>query len=641
MSGVRIDRFLTSTAVVLLLCGAAGGALAEPKFGLNLNATAAQPVVTPASAGPEQLAAEPAIPAPAAKPEASAEAPTAVAQASPDASSELRATVAPADAAKADETAAPAAQLPEPATIQSTETPIQSPVAAPVPPRVEASAEATQPVATEMDEKPTATIAAPAPETPAPAASVTDEKPPPAAAAPAPETPAPAASATDEKPTATIAAPATETPAPAAETPAPAESAPAATTVADANAPVVDQLHEMTNGKFDRVLGGKKERAAFEAFYSARNFAPLWITDGKMNERALAAIAYLGKVDADGLDPADYPVPNVTSLNDAAALADAEMRLTASVATYAHHASVGRIHWSRVSSDILYDVKAPTLAEILTSMADAKDVGETLAAYEPHAPAYVALRAKLAELRAGKAQAGKTPIANGAAPKIGAADPRVPQLRERFGIAGDGDTFDKTLADALKKFQQEHELRATGQLTPQTIEALNGRQPDRPIDTIIANLERWRWMPHDLGRAYVMVNLPDFTLRVVEDGHQVWMTRVVDGKPTMATPIMSTEMKYITVNPTWNVPPSIVAREYMPALAQDPTVLARMGLRVSYNPDGSIHISQPPGDQTRWGGSASISPTSFWSISTTPRTRNSSRSTNARSVTAACACRIR
>ena len=69
----------------------------------------------------------------------------------------------------------------------------------------------------------------------------------------------------------------------------------------------------------------------------------------------------------------------------------------------------------------------------------------------------------------------------------------------------------------------------------------------------------------------------------------------------MPTPIMTAEMKFITVNPTWNVPPSIVAREYMPACAQDPTVLARMGLRVSTNPDGSIHISQPPGPQNALG----------------------------------------
>jgi L,D-transpeptidase YcbB len=114
-------------------------------------------------------------------------------------------------------------------------------------------------------------------------------------------------------------------------------------------------------------------------------------------------------------------------------------------------------------------------------------------------------------------------------------------------------------------------------------------------------MERWRWMPHDLGTDYVMVNLPDFTLRVFHDGHQIWMTRIVTGKPGMPTPIMTAEMKFITVNPTWNVPPSIVHREYLPALAADPTVLARMGLRISYNSDGSVHISQPPGDHNALG----------------------------------------
>jgi L,D-transpeptidase YcbB len=153
----------------------------------------------------------------------------------------------------------------------------------------------------------------------------------------------------------------------------------------------------------------------------------------------------------------------------------------------------------------------------------------------------------------------------------------------------------------VKTFQQDHELKVSGLLTPQTIEALNGRSPDRPIDTILVNLERWRWMPHDLGKSYVIVNLPDFTLRVFHNGQQVWMTRIVGGKPNMPTPIMTAEMKYITINPTWNVPPSIVAREYMPALAQDPTVLSRMGLRVSTNPDGTIHISQPPGDANALG----------------------------------------
>jgi murein L,D-transpeptidase YcbB/YkuD len=87
----------------------------------------------------------------------------------------------------------------------------------------------------------------------------------------------------------------------------------------------------------------------------------------------------------------------------------------------------------------------------------------------------------------------------------------------------------------------------------------------------------------------------------MSNGYLVWTTKVVDGKPTTPTPIMSAEMKYITVNPTWNVPPSIANNEYLPMLQQDPTILARMGLNVDYNRDGTIHISQPPGENNALG----------------------------------------
>src|SRR4029077_6707961 len=170
--------------------------------------------------------------------------------------------------------------------------------------------------------------------------------------------------------------------------------------------------------------------------------------------------------------------------------------------------------------------------------------------------------------------------------------------------------YDKPLAEAVKKFQQQHQLAATGTLTPATLDALNGRQPDRPTDIVLANMERWRWMPHDLGKTYVIANLPDFMLRVMSNGKLVWTTKIVDGKPTTPTPIMSAAMKYITVNPTWDVPPSIATNEYLPTTAttdflpmcqQDPTILGRMGLNVAYNRNGTIHISQPPGENNALG----------------------------------------
>jgi L,D-transpeptidase YcbB len=513
MTGVRLDRFLASTAIALLLC--AGGT---------------------AFAGSQDTPA----------------------------ATETTSSISDQPAAASDTTANPAMEAAPGSAAESM-------------PGEPSSANATEPA----DQPATAA------EQPAAKVPSTAENPP---ASPKPA----AASGGDEVPT------------PAASTsPSAAPDEPAAgtgtTTVADGNTAITEKLRDLASGKFDRMLGGKKERAAIEAYYVSRDYAPLWLTDGKPNARAQAAIAYLGHVDADGLEPSDYPTPNFASLSDPAALAEAELRLSLSVIAYAHHAEVGRVHWSRVSGDISYEPKIPAPADVLAKIATAPDVGGSLASYEPQSPGYLALKAKLAELRAGKEEAGQTPIANGPVNKFGAQDGRVAQLRQRLNVPGDDSTYDKTLAEAVKRFQQDHELKPTGLLTPATIEALNGRQPDRPIDTILANLERWRWIPHELGRTYVMVNLPDFTLRVVHDGKELWKTKIVDGKPNMPTPIMSAEMKYITVNPTWNVPPSIVAREYMPALQQDPTVLTRMGLSVSTNPDGTVHISQPPGERNALG----------------------------------------
>jgi murein L,D-transpeptidase YcbB/YkuD len=150
---------------------------------------------------------------------------------------------------------------------------------------------------------------------------------------------------------------------------------------------------------------------------------------------------------------------------------------------------------------------------------------------------------------------------------------------------------------ALDTFSPQHEeYRKLKAMLAELRGASVGKKGEnsRQIETIIANMERWRWYPRDLGDAHVVVNQPDFTLRVMHDGAQVWTTRIVIGKPSMPTPLLSETMKYITVNPTWHVPPSIVHNEYLPALAQDPTVLGRMGLRVSYS-GGGVSIWQPPG----------------------------------------------
>jgi murein L,D-transpeptidase YcbB/YkuD len=241
-----------------------------------------------------------------------------------------------------------------------------------------------------------------------------------------------------------------------------------------------------------------------------------------------------------------------------------------------------------------------------------QDVAAALDSFNPPQPQYKALKAKLAEARGGKGDPSKPVIPQGPVLKYSKdkkgnevlmEDPRVPALRQWFSLtAPEGNTtYDKALSDSIAKFQKEQGLNANGQLTAATLEAINGPKREKTVDIILANMERWRWMPRDLGETYVMVNIPDFTLRVVKDNKLVWKTRVVVGKPTLPTPLLSADMKYITVNPTWNVPPSIIQNEYLPALQQDPQAMERIGLKVEQNRDGTIRIYQPPGDRNALG----------------------------------------
>ena len=433
-----------------------------------------------------------------------------------------------------------------------------------------------------------------------PPPSAADIAPPPRAESPMTAAPAqaasPAATSNSPQPAAApaVAAPEIATPAIAA----PAAEAPALTI----DQRVAEKLHDMLGGKVDRIID-RKNKPAVEAFYAARSYTPIWVENGAESGRGKAAATYLGGVDADGLDPGDYPVPSFANA-DAGALAEAELKFTAAVLTYARHAQIGRLHYSRVSADIFYDLVAPEPGAVLTKLADAKNIAEALDSYNPPQPGYKALKAKLAEMRGRTGDTGHTRIPFGKTLKPGMEDPRIPLLRERLGVAGDNanTTYDKTLAEAVKKFQRQRDLAPTGILNGATIDAFNGPRRDRDADIIIANMERWRWLPRDLGRAYVMVNIPDYTLKVVDHGSMVWTTKIVAGQPgEKATPLLSETMKYITVNPTWNVPPSIINNEYLPALAQDPTVLNRMGLRLEYNRDGSVHIYQPPGEGNALG----------------------------------------
>ena len=378
--------------------------------------------------------------------------------------------------------------------------------------------------------------------------------------------------------------------------------APLAATLSTADHGIALKLRETLAGRGDRFFDRREDRQAAEAFYRDRGFVPLWIENASTAPRTASAAKHLSGIGADGLEPRDYPTPSFAAA-DAQALAESELRFTNSILNYARHAQTGRVHFSRMSGDVHYDLQLPDPAATLAKMAAASDVSSALAEFNPPHEGYKALKAKLAEARGGAPEKEVIRIPEGATMKPGMEDPRVPLLRKRLEVSGNHDShrYDDEVAQAVIAFQKNANLTADGLAGPATIRAINGPARGSKVDAILATMERWRWMPRDLGRNYSMLNIPDFTVKVVKNGTPIWQTRVVVGKAATKTPLISDSMKFITVNPTWNVPPSIIANEYLPALQQDPGVLDRMGLRLEENRDGTVRIYQPPGDSNALG----------------------------------------
>ncbi|HET9717320.1 MAG TPA: L,D-transpeptidase family protein [Pseudolabrys sp.] len=311
--------------------------------------------------------------------------------------------------------------------------------------------------------------------------------------------------------------------------------------------PANAQLRQLIDQRLSAFVDRKPEQDAVRVFYQERNFQPLWTGSPEADARGAAAIDFLRNVTTEGLDPQDYPTSDLSAASSDEDAAKRELQLTGSLLKYARHASSGRVAFTRVSGSILYPSQAVDPGDVLARLAETQNVPDVLSSFEPQHPAFKALKAELARALSGKA-----------------------------------------IDESPNKHHRDARADARGRA--------------ELIDRIIANMERWRWLPRDLGAAYVMVNVPDYTLEVIDNGRPIWHARIVVGKPgKLATPLLTETMKYLTINPTWNVPPSIIRNEYLPALERDPDALDRIGLKVAHNSDGSLRVYQPPGERNALG----------------------------------------
>jgi murein L,D-transpeptidase YcbB/YkuD len=309
----------------------------------------------------------------------------------------------------------------------------------------------------------------------------------------------------------------------------------------------------------------RADRAALLDFYADRAFLPLFVDARGTTDQARAAMTVIARADRDGLDPKDYAFAPITSGMAPEARAKAEIDVALDVVRLARHLQSGSFDPHRVHDLVTPKPPVTEAREVLERIAGSRDVVATLDAYAPPHEGYRRLKAMLAELRGAKEEP-MVMVPAGPLLKPGQKDARVALLRERLGVAdvvSDAEVYDPALAEAVKTFQRERGIAANGKVGRETLSALNDEKSGTAarVAEVISNMERWRWLPRDLGELHVIVNVADFHLDVMKDGQSIHHARVIVGKPSNPTPIFSEAMRYVVVNPYWNVPYSIVKKE--------------------------------------------------------------------------------
>ena len=361
-------------------------------------------------------------------------------------------------------------------------------------------------------------------------------------------------------------------------------------------------------------------------FYEATGYRPIW-TDrsSKATQRRAAFLKAASDAPSHGL-PADRYRPEILNINPRRVrserdLGRLEVELTRLFLRYARDVQTGILVPDQVDEEIARQVPYRERAEILSDFARSSPHA-FIRALPPSSREYAQLRKEKERLERLIGRRGWGPKVQAGLLKPGAEGAEVMQLRNRLVAMGylgrnAGRTYDLRMQQAVAVFQFDHGLPVDGVAGPVTLREINA-EPAKRLSQVMVAMERERWINMPLGDRHVWVNIPDFHVRLVDDGKVTFVTRSVVGArgDNRRTPEFSDVMEHLVINPTWYVPRSITVKEYFPRLKVDPTSVAHLTL---FNSVGEVverdsvefamfdeknfpfDLKQPPGEDNALG----------------------------------------
>ncbi|MDT8440855.1 MAG: L,D-transpeptidase family protein [Desulfuromonadales bacterium] len=345
---------------------------------------------------------------------------------------------------------------------------------------------------------------------------------------------------------------------------------------------------QFETGSASRVFGNPILTDKLALFYQGRDFVPLWIGSKGVIPEADSLFAAIVGAERQGLAPADYHLDALIELlpqSTAASLAELEVLLTDAFLRYCKDIRLGRADPRNADPEwfILID-RIDHLAALEQALSRGT-FASTLQALPPRDPAYRRLLSALADYRRIAEDGGWPVLAMEETLREDDRGEAVIALRERLRLGGDfsgasnSEEFDPELTEAVKSFQARHGLEIDGVVGASTRAALNVPIAER-IRQILLNLERWRWMPRDLPERYLLVNMAGFELKAIDNFRSLLQMRVIVGREYRQTPAFSEPIRYLVINPFWNIPPSLAVKDILPKVRRNRSYLQREGIRV-------------------------------------------------------------
>ncbi|WP_421784990.1 L,D-transpeptidase family protein [Hyphobacterium sp.] len=320
-------------------------------------------------------------------------------------------------------------------------------------------------------------------------------------------------------------------------------------------------------------------------FYQERDQALAWT--GPANAQLLGDLLLAVRGAAShGLDPKDYHLEALEAADPQVGDREIDELATDAYLTLAAHLLAGRLDPVSIEPNWTAARRGRDLSAYLQSALAQNGIADSLEALAPRQPGYQALRDALAQYRTIAAEGGWPTIDDGDLIRPGDSGPRIAQLRARLAATGhiaaeseNPELYDDALVDAVRGFQDRGSLDSDGVIGTATLRQLNMSAEER-VRQIEINLERWRWLPEDMGRRHILVNIADYRLEAWNDGRMERTHDVVVGQLFRRTPVFSGSMTYFVLNPWWETPHSLAIRDKLPAFRRDPSSVQRLGFQI-------------------------------------------------------------